>query len=494
VRQNSPNYLRFDDQPPATPKGGMPGATRPICQGGGVVDANGAAFTEATFSGQSRLFQRLLGHTPRYPANGTTLCFEHASKPYLTAQDTSDWQWVSIRPLASGETQPRAYDLPLLRGLKELPLRLPRIGFYTTPAFLALWNTNDSNQHRVTANQTLLVAFNRSFTSANSVVPLSTAGLDGEHAVDGSECFGCHKGLDPLRAFWGNQFDYNDRNDFPTRATMMTAANPRPGTQGGVLAFMDVNEQGGNMYELGALLARATDGAAQPLNAFALALAQKLCFYANSAPCEADDAELRRVVKAFQDQNLDFRVLIEELFASPLITGERATASFMAAEVPPSIARRDHLCAALSQRLGKPDLCAQNAFVPSAAQQATVRIAGSIPADAFSRGSELPITPSDPTLFQRSAVEMLCENLSVQLVDAMNGGVFSSSDVPGAVTRLTEGVMNYPPAHPQHDAAAKILQGHYDQARIQKGTSAAQALRSTFVLACEAPTSAGIGL
>jgi hypothetical protein len=191
---------------------------------------------------------------------------------------------------------------------------------------------------------------------------------------------------------------------------------------------------------------------------------------------------------------LDFRVLIEELFSSPLVTGERATASFSASPLPISIARRDHLCAALSQRLAKPDLCAQSVPLPSNTQQATARIAGSIPADAFSRGSELPITPSDPTLFQRSAVEMLCENLSVQLVDASSGGVLSSSDLPGAISRLVESVMNYPPAHPQHDAASQILRAHYDQARMQKGTSAAQALRSTFVLACEAPTSVGIGL
>ena len=45
------------------------------------------------------------------------------------------------------------YNIPALRQATELGLALPRTGFYTTPAFLALWNTNDSNQHRVTANQ-----------------------------------------------------------------------------------------------------------------------------------------------------------------------------------------------------------------------------------------------------------------------------------------------------------------------------------------------------
>ena len=35
-----------------------------------------------------------------------------------------------------------------------------------TPAFLAVWNTNDSNSHRVTVNQALLVALGQGFTSA----------------------------------------------------------------------------------------------------------------------------------------------------------------------------------------------------------------------------------------------------------------------------------------------------------------------------------------
>ena len=68
---------------------------------------------------------------------------------------------MTITPKASAADRTpviQPYDLPTLRAATTLTLSLPRVGFYTTPAFLALWNTNDSNQHRVTANQTLLVA------------------------------------------------------------------------------------------------------------------------------------------------------------------------------------------------------------------------------------------------------------------------------------------------------------------------------------------------
>jgi hypothetical protein len=324
---------------------------------------------------------------------------------------------------------------------------------------------------------------------------LSTAGLDSAHAVDGSECYGCHKSLDPMRQFWGNQFDFNDRNDFPTRGFMTTAPNPRPSVTGGVLALGDVNTSGATMLDFGPLLAKITDGSpAQPLNQFALAISQKLCFYANSTACGTDDPEFRRVVLAFQNSNFSFPLLVKELFASPLVTGAAATLSFAQGAMPISISRRDHFCAALSNRLGKPDLCAQAAVLPSAAQLATAKIASSVAADAFSRGSESPITPADPTLFYRAATEMLCENIAAQVVDAMTGSVFSSADLMPAISDMADKVMGYPPSHPNRAQATQILQDHYNAVLAQGRNMATTALRSTFVLACESPTSVSLGL
>ena len=134
--------------------------------------------------------------------------------------------------------------------------------------------------------------------------------------------------------------------------------------------------------------------------------------------------------------------------------------------MPVSISRRDHLCAALSNRLGKPDLCAQAVPVPSTAQTTTATIAQSVAADAFSRGSQIPVTPSDPTLFYRSASELLCSNIAAQVVDPTSGsGVYSMSDVPGAIANMVETLMGYPPGHPAHAEAMQILQEHYDGAR-----------------------------
>jgi hypothetical protein len=490
--------MTFSDEAPATGNGS---GFFTNCRGGATVAA-------ADFRGTSLIFQRLLGFTPRFPFSGSPTCGEQPSKPYFTTGDLSDWDWVTINHKANpADRVPviQPYDLPALRNAKELTLSLPRIGFYTTPAFLALWNTNDSNQHRVTVNQTLLAALGQSFTSDSVIVPLSTAGLDSTHAVDGTECVGCHKSLDPMRQFWGNQLDYNDRNDFPMGNRFTgAAANPRPAAPGGGFAFGDVNATGPDITAVGAMLAQVTDGSG--LHRFSIAIAQDLCFWANSSPCSESDSEFRRVVGAFENSTpkYNFAVLIKEFFASPLVTGAVATGTYpTVGSVPVSISRRDHFCAALSNRLGKPDLCAQTVPVPSTTQTATATIAQSVASDAFSRGSQVPVTPSDPTLFYRSASELLCSNIAAQVVDpTAGGGVYFMSDVPGAISNMVENLMGYPPGHPAYAEAKQILQEHYDGARMTRSgtggggatTSATNALRSTFILACESPTAVGIGL
>jgi hypothetical protein len=491
--------MNFSDEAPAHASTGF---------GGGSTACTAA--TSGTYNGTSLLFQRLIGFTPRFPFSGSPTCFEHSSKPYLLPEDVSDWTWVTINHKANPADQTpviQPYDLPTLRNTTTLTLSLPRVGFYTTPAFLALWNTNDSNQHRVTANQTLLVALGQAFTAENTIIPFSNAGLDASHAVAGSECVGCHATLDPMRNFWANQLDYNDRNDFPARANFMGgAANPRPTSIVDEFAFGDFKATGASTADIGNYLQMVTDGNGLPR--FAISVTQQLCFYANSTACSESDPEFRRVVGSFVSSNFNFAALIKEFFASPLVTGTVATGTFTAANsVPVSVTRRDHFCAALSNRLGKADICVQATTLPSTTQTATAKIAAAITTDAFSRGAQSPVTPSDPTLFYRSATEELCENIAPQVVDASTGTVYSSTDVAGSIKGMVETIMGYPPTDPLHDMAIQILTDHNTMATSAATTTggrpgstggstskATTALRSTFVLACESPTAVGLGL
>lgn len=480
----SPNYMIFSDAAPVNPGRGGNGT---ICRGtAGMIN---------TYTGYARLFQVLLGFIPSIDGpDGETLCQQHSAKPHFTAEDMSDWTWVQTRALAAGETQIPSYDVVRLRTTTELGLKLPRVGFYTTPAFLALWSTNDSNQHRVTANQALLAALGRSFTAEDAITPVSTSGLDAQHSTNSGECYACHKTLDPMRNFWATQFDFNDRNDFPTRG-FQTAANPRPATIGGVFAFGNVNEPGANMLAFGPLLAKVTDLAnpAQPVNRMAIGVTQKLCYFANSDACSEDDPEFRRIAANFEKGNFNFFALVKEFFSSPLVTGASPTKTFADAGILISISRRDQLCAALSNRLGRPDLCSLAVPLPSSAQAATAKIAASVPADTFSRGSEAPVTASEPTLFYSAAAEALCENIAALVVDASANSVYSSSNASAAMADMVQRVMGYPPSDPHYAPALQILQDDYNQ-NVAARNSATNSLRSTFALACESPTALGLGL
>ena len=90
---------------------------------------------------------------------------------------------------------------PSLRTATELLLTVPRIGFFSTPAFFANWQTNLSNQMRVTINQALIVATGASVDGTDSTQPATTPGLDEGHAGAG-DCRACHRILDPTRSIF----------------------------------------------------------------------------------------------------------------------------------------------------------------------------------------------------------------------------------------------------------------------------------------------------
>jgi hypothetical protein len=408
---------------------------------------------------------------------------EHATQPYFTPQDLSDWQMVTI---TNTGTPPKSYDLPTLRTSGgTLASRLQRVSFFTTPSFLSVWNTNDSNQHRVTTNQALLVALGQGFTSAeaNITSPPSTVGLDGQHAVTGTVCYSCHQSLDPMRTFFSDYYDFNDQ------------VNGTP-TTGGSFGFGGVAENGNSLADFGKFLSMVTDTqvAATPVNRFALALTQKLCFLANSARCEETDPEMRRVALAFQNANYDFPTLMREVMSSPLVTDAASTATFVADGVTISIARQDELCAALSNRLGIPDICQIAMPTPTDATTPMNRLAGALPADGFSRGTEYPVTVPDPNLFYRAASELVCEAVATQVVDAPSHSIYSSSNVSAAIEGMVVNVMGVPDSDPNHAAVVQALQAHYTAATTTGKATPTNALRSTFSAACQSPTTLSFGI
>ena len=394
--------------------------------------------------------------------------------PVLRYEDFFDWRPVTVRQPAQGEEPDFFLNYESFRTADEIVLAVPRVGFFTTPGFLGRWATNDSNDARVTINQTLISALGISFDGEDVTIPALDDALDGEHANPNTECYACHKTLDPMRQFFRSQYTitYHLQEDEEIQAVA------------GVYA-RNGKEVAGDIYTLGDQLA------SDP--AFAPAWVQKLCFYANSAECPETSDEFKAVVTDFSDNGFDFRRLTRSLLSSSLVTSqscvEGGTGDF------PGLSRAQHLCATLSARLDEPDICGIQTRLGNGLltrlQRDVNALIGIIPSDAFSRGSESPITISDSNLFIASATEEICDRIAQQLVG--DGKKYEPSDAESVIKGWVTGLMGLPETHALHSGGMQVLTRHYQQAQ-EAEVNEAVALQSTFMLACMSPSVKGMGL
>ena len=416
--------------------------------------------------GQAQTFSVLVGGNMHN-------CNPPSGPSIYASSDLTQWQMLNIRPPKPGEATTSFYDLISLRGATELVLNIPRVGFFTTPAFLAGWQTNSSNQARVTLNQTMIVALGKAIDPSNTTSPPSLAALDYEHAAPGTACFGCHQSLDPMRQFFRQGYSLH----FSPQTASAQMAMP------GMFAFHGVSVSGSTIFDLGAQLA------GHPL--FAKAWAQKLCTYANSAPCDETDPEFQRIVSVFIGSNYSFNALARELFSSPIVTYLRETQSADSSGETFPIARRDHLCTALSVRLGITDVCGLSVTtnVPQGLQVVRT-IATVLPSDQYSRGAEGAVLANDPSLVFRTGLENLCVAVAGQVVDNGASSRYKSANPNAAIADFVHTLMG---VTSDRDAQRLvILQGHF-AAAMSAGESASDALKSTFVLACLSPSVVGVG-
>ena len=466
----SPNYMRWYNPDLATNNANVAGCTE-----------DPVTFPPSGVSLHYLLYGALDGHKSstgvQCPPTGGT-----ATAPQLALSDFTDWSMVTIRQPRAGETVTPFYDLPALRAASQLVLQIPRTGFFSTPAFFANWQTNVSNQARVTLNQTLIVALGSSVdgTDATTTPGSPPPGLDVTHAAQAA-CSYCHQTLDPLRSIFAATYSWNYHNQLDPAFT----------AQKGLFSFRGVVQPVGSMAEMGQALAQ------HPL--FPTAWAQKLCTYANSAPCLESDPEFQRIVAAFQSSGLSWSVLVRELMSSPITTNARQTATAAANGEVVAVARRDHFCAALDNRLGFADVCGLDAVTRKQLQATVPQIVSGLPSDGYGRGSTAPVLPNQPTLFFRAGTENICASVAASVIDVgaakqVAGVKYWSSAAPdAAIADFVVTLMALVPSDPRATPAAALLKDHFTGA-LAAGAGASDALKSTFVVACQAPTALSIGM
>ncbi|HEY2509337.1 MAG TPA: hypothetical protein VGI39_00650 [Polyangiaceae bacterium] len=464
----SPNFMHWYDPDVATADAAMPG-----CQADPMLLPVQAITLHWLLLGT--IDGRTLAngsHCPLFP--GT------AAAPQLQPADFNDWTMVTLRLPAPGEATTAFFDLPHLRAAQELVLRMPRVGFFSTPAFFANWPTNVSNQMRVTTHQALIVATGTSIDGTDSTVPPSTPGLDAEHAA-APDCLGCHRTLDPTRSILAATWSWNYHGQEDATLSL----------QPGLFAFRGVTQPVSSLDDFAAAMAT------HPL--VASGWVQKLCYYVNSAPCDPDDPEVARLVTSFQASGLEWAPLVKALVTSPITTNATETQTWAKSGEVVAVARRDHLCAALDARLGFADVCGLR---PASGQPLDVtvpEIVDGLPSDAYGRGAVAPILPNDPTLFFRAGLEGICEAVASQVIDPAGSAApgvvqWSSASPDAAIGDFVTRLMALPPSDPRSAPAQALLSSHFTSALAQPGTTPTDALRSTFVVACLSPSTVTIGL
>jgi hypothetical protein len=165
-----------------------------------------------------------------------------------------------------------------------------------------------------------------------------------------------------------------------------------------------------------------------------------------------------------------------------------------------AVSRRDHLCAAFNARLGMTDACALRVLTKKPSAASIPEIVSGLPSDTYGRGAVAPILPNEPTLFFRAGAENLCEAIAAEVVDpaagtsAVGAVAWSSAAPDAAIADFVGIVMAITPSDPRSAPARMLLKSHFASATQQAGISATDALRSTFVVACLAPSTVSIGL
>ena len=497
IDPSSPNFMHF-----ASPNAFTCTVPQLDDTGHVVVDSNGAAvkttvsYNQRKYSNLGAAFLALFGFSSRafvtdpkdptgppvvtvpgdvtadkkalyYTACGNDITF---AAPAITADDAV-WRPVTVRAPRDGEKLTPFYDLPTLRTANEIVVRTPRVGFFTTPAFFANWATNNSNQQRDTLNQALIVGIGRSINPVDKgTSTVLDTGKDGQHSDPTSPCYSCHQTMDPMRNVFRQAYTFSYHAQHDPAQVYSTASFDYLGEKTALASLDDF----------------ATSLVNHPL--FATAWTQKLCYYARSAACSDDDPEFVRVAKAFADSRFDFHTLVRELFSSPLVTGSSLTKTWTDGGETVTIARQDHLCAALTNRLGlSASVCTG---VPD--KTTATAVANNIPLDGYLRGAEAPALPTTATPFFRGAAEALCTYAAGLTIDKTNSR-YASAKKDAAITDFVSNIMGLTSADPLNATMVQLLSDHYGAA-IAAGATATDALKSTFVTACLSPTSVAIGL
>lgn len=376
-----------------------------------------------------------------------------------------DFEFRPVTIVQTDNTDERTifFDIEELRSTDTLRLGTPRYGFSGDVGFQGFWLTNDGNEHRVTANQALIVALGEDFNPESITSTADSAEVDEMHAD--SDCLGCHRGLDPMRDFFRQSY-----TAFGSERIDGADNEPVPGTAAfGVGLERSVEGQGVQLF--------ADTLFSHP--GFPMAWAQKLCRFANAFDCAPDDEGLENAVSVFVESGYDFKVLLREVLASDAVVFQAPSATWeLVGSAGVGTSAQSDLCLRLNlalQRPGEasPDVCGR-----------VGRAVSAMPDWIYPRGNPTPSFLSRPSLFFNASTARGCDGIARRSLHLTRLYRIPKEEL---ILILVEAVMGVAPSDARHEPLQIILTEHYDDLRSEQELSAESAAQFTFRLACESP-------
>ena len=224
-------------------------------------------------------------------------------------------------------------------------------------------------------------------------------------------------------------------------------------------------------------------------------------YYVNSTACDTSDPEFQRIVGVFTNSGFSWNALVRRasLVAAHHVRGADADGGDRRGGrrrlAPRSPLRRAERAPRIHRRLRPRRDDGERRPLTTIPE-----IVSGLPSDGYGRGSVAPVLPNQPTLFYRAGTENICEAVAALTIDVPTGkaipGVtqWSSTQPTPAIADFVSTVMGLPSSDPRAASGAQRSSRRATRRRSRGAPQRLDALKSTFVAACMAPSAISIGL
>ncbi len=394
----------------------------------------------------------------------------------------NDWRFINFAQNDNEQVSFTNFDYyKNLNNDATVTFSIPRVGYFTTPAFLSSYLTNANNQFRVTINQTLIAGLGKSFSTSDLTPQANLVHLDEVHAPQSSECYKCHRLMDPMRNIFRNKMD----NEYKFSSEFSNDLNS--------FAIDGHTNQMTTIDDLGTSIATHPD--------FAAAWVQKMCVALNTTNCLITDPEYIRITQAFQASNYNFKTLYRELASSSLITGAELTSTTTTNGFFVNRLRKTHFCQNVNSRFRQIQAIrgvATDAYDNDGGlcEETELRdLVDSLGDDLTVRGLLNVVNSFTLDTFARQGIENICVALGELIVSEgsqyINGSEANLSSDLGLLTNYLVGLNT---SHPRHDAFRGVIGNVYSDMRSQLLMSHEDAMKQVVAFACTSPDFTGVGL